>query len=160
MRKVTPVLAGVAVLGALVFFGFVAPGHANENGQDTCLRAVAGVYLNIVGNPPLSSSLVTISAQGVIETTDSDQDGDAGSFDPFSAAHGVLTSCRSANNGSYRVKGYTLDYGWPELAGHAGPGRCRRHGTRELRRDDLRQRARRAARAHVRVGAARRRRSC
>jgi hypothetical protein len=120
MRKALLLMASVAVLGALVF-GFAAPGQADERIKGTCLAAVTGVYLNILGSPPLSSSLVTISPQGLIEATDSDEDGDTGSFDPFSPAHGVLTDCKKLN-GSYSVKGYTLDYGWPELAGHADPG--------------------------------------
>ena len=122
MRKVAAVLAGIAALGAIVL-GFAASGQANQNVKDSCLKAVAGVYLNLVGNQPSqSSSLVTISAQGLLQATDSDQDGDAGSFDPFTDSHGLLTGCAKVGHGSYHVQGYTLDYSQPELVGHSDPG--------------------------------------
>lgn len=91
---------------------------------DPCLTAVSGVYLNLIGQASnlVSSSLLTITPQGVIQVTDSDQDGDAGVFDPFTAASGVVTQCTTGSNNTYSVTGYTLNYVQPELAGHPDPG--------------------------------------
>ena len=86
----------------------------------SCLAAVDGTYLNIVGTNQ-SSSLVTITKDALIEVTDSDQDGDTGSFDPFTSSHGVVTSCKLVGS-AYKVKAYTLDFSQPELVGHSDPG--------------------------------------
>ena len=117
MRKVASGAASLVVLGALIL-GSALPAEAT---MANCLAAVDGTYLDIVGSPAASSSLVTITKDGLIEATDADQDGDSGNFDPFTDQHGVVTSCKLVGN-AYKVKAYTLDFGQPELVGHSDPG--------------------------------------
>ena len=123
MRKVAAVLAGVAALGAIVL-GFAASGQANQNVKDSCLKAVAGVDPNLVGNQPSqSSSLVTISAQGLLQATGTRiRMVMRASFDPsLTDSHGLLTGCAKVGHASDHVQGYTLDYSQPELAGDPDP---------------------------------------
>ena len=118
MRKMASGAASLVVLGALIL-GSALPVEAT---WASCLAAVDGTYLNIVGGGQFaSSSLVTVTKDALIQVTDADQDGDTGVFDPFTSSHGVVTSCKLVGP-AYQVKAYTLDFGQPELVGNADPG--------------------------------------